>query len=128
MNKYESKAIVIYDDCDGGSSSSTRRSGAREYMRLFADMAHDVSVRRRPYPCQMADQMAVTCDDDARYERATFMCGQLWKRLPVPELLDIVASFYSSAFGEHAPPCVILPDVTERMRVYAFLCAAVERF
>jgi hypothetical protein len=130
----KSSSLFILDDCE------PRWTNRRAFEEIYTS-----GSRSDPYwhlyPTVMLHwDWAVFEAQRQHRERATFLCAQLWQRMPVRDLLNIIACFYSDAFGWRSathrrfdnPPvgtlaqtlrCDVWPARAERMHIYASLVA-----
>jgi hypothetical protein len=113
------RMLVIMDDCASSMNSWVQNPDLRDlfmYERNYNIM--DPYQWERVYNFSKARQARQECR-----ERAIFFRSQLWQRIPVKDVLNIVACFYSSGFDTKTKCCVVIPPQAERMLVYQVLLA-----
>jgi hypothetical protein len=106
--------LLIMDDC--ASSSSFMRSPLME--ELFRHPRHYAITTWRPLT---EAELAAIKARRQRADRATFFRAQLWQRVPVKDVLNIVACFYNDAFDAKERSCTVVPPLAERLCIYRTL-------
>lgn len=116
------RVMLIMDDCE---ASVTLQNPA--FLRLFM---HGRNYNDIWYPDSRLWQIdpAVIKARREKHERATFLRAQLWQCLPVRDVLNIVACFYSSAFDSKSKRCIVLPPLAERIRMYQVMLDLMQVF